>query len=131
MSWQLLARIIGAERPALPQLPRTKLCAWCHHTSSLMMNVLHPNVPAPTLAAMSTERLESDGDDTRISVTNLTPGQHYFAQMFATGPVPAGRSVIITAGARAFDKTYANDMEVHSASDCRWFISALEVRVSP
>ncbi len=29
MSWQLLARIIGAARVLLPQFPRTKLCAWC------------------------------------------------------------------------------------------------------
>lgn len=105
--------------------------AWCNQTSDLMMNVLHPNVPMPTLAAMSVQRLESDGDDTSVNVTNLTPGQHYFAQMFSTGPVPAGQSVIITAGARAFDITYSNDMELHSRSNCQWFISALEVRVSP
>lgn len=105
--------------------------AWCAHTSSLAMDVLHPNVPEPTLAAMAHTRLESDGDDSSRVVNILTGGQHYFAQMFATGPVSAGQTVIVTAGARAFDITYSNDMELHSSSDCQWFISALEIRVSP
>lgn len=105
--------------------------AWCHHNSALMMDVLHPNVPSPTVAAMARTRLESDGDDTSQVTSILTAGQHYFAQMFATGPVQAGQTVIVTAGARSTDVTYSNDMELHSRSDCQWFISSLEIRVSP
>jgi hypothetical protein len=65
-----------------------------------MMDVLHPNVPEPTLAAMAHTRPESDGDDTSRVVNILTGGQHYF-------------------------------VELHSSSDCQWFISALEIRAAP
>ncbi|MFN7978576.1 MAG: hypothetical protein U0P30_10590 [Vicinamibacterales bacterium] len=105
--------------------------AWCDHTSALMVDVLHPNVPTPTVAAMAHTRLESDGDDTSQVVNILTGGQHYFAQLFATGPVQAGQTVIVTAGAQSTDVTYSNDMELHSYSDCQWFISSLEIRIAP
>lgn len=105
--------------------------AWCSHTSALMMDVLHPNVAEPTVATMAHTRLDSDGDDASQVINILTGGQHYFAQMFATGPVPAGQTVIVTAGARSTDVTYSNDMELHSYSDCQWFISSLEIRIAP
>jgi hypothetical protein len=105
--------------------------AWCSQSSALMIDVLHPNVAEPTLAAMAHTRLDSDGDDVSQVTNLLTGGQHYFAQMFATGPVQAGQTVIVTAGARSTDVTYSNDMELHSYSDCQWFISSLEIRIAP
>jgi hypothetical protein len=104
--------------------------AQCHQHTYLMINVLHPNVPEHSLALMSTLSRETDGDDVTAD-QSLTSGQHYFAQIFSSGPVPAGQSVIITAGARSLDKCYTNDMELHSRSNFQWFISSVEVRIAP
>jgi hypothetical protein len=105
--------------------------AWCNQHNSLMMNVLHPNVPEHSLAQMSAMAKETGGDDLVAGQENLTRGQHYFAQLFSSGPVPAGQSVIITVGTRSFDICYSNDMELHSHTNFQWFISSVEVRITP
>lgn len=105
--------------------------AFCNQNNYLMMNVLHPNVPTPSLALMSNLFEDTDGDDLTADRENLTRGQHYFAQLFSSGPVPAGQSVIVTVGTRTFDKARANDMELHSWTNFQWFISSVEVRISP
>jgi hypothetical protein len=105
--------------------------AWCNQHSYLMMDVLHPNVPESSLALMSTMSKETGGDDLTASQENLGRGQHFFAQLFSSGPVPAGQRVIVTAGARTFDICRADDMELHSRSNCQWFISSVEVRIAP
>jgi hypothetical protein len=105
--------------------------AWCNQHNLLMMNVLHPNVPQASMAQMSSFGLESGGDDVSGGQSTLVPGQHYYAQLFSTGPVPAGQHVIITFGTRSFDICFENDMELHSTTDFRWFISSLEVRIAP
>jgi hypothetical protein len=105
--------------------------AWCNQHNYLMMNVLHPNVLEPSLALMSTMSRQTGGDDLSASQSNLTRGQHYFAQLFSSGPVPAGQSVIITVGTRSFDICYSNDMELHSRTNFQWFISSVEVRIAP
>jgi hypothetical protein len=105
--------------------------AWTNQNNFLMMNVLHPNVPQPSLSLMSNSYAETDGDDLNVHRENLTPGQHYFAQLFSAGPVPAGQSVVVTVGTRTFDKARANDMELHSRSNFQWFINSVEVRIAP
>ena len=105
--------------------------AWCNQNNSLMMNVLHPNVPDPSLALMANLYEETDGDDLQADRQNLTPGQHYFAHLFSSGPVPAGQTVVVTAGTRTFDIARANDMELHSRTNFQWFINSVEVRISP
>jgi hypothetical protein len=105
--------------------------AWTNQMSYLMMNVLHPNVPVSSMAQMTNMYREADGDDLSAHVELLTRGVHYSAHLFSSGPVPAGQSVVITAGARTLDIARANDMEVHSRSDCQWFISSVEVRIAP
>lgn len=105
--------------------------AWTRQTNHLMMDVLHPNVPEPSLALMSSAFEESDGDDVSFTREHLTRGQHYFAQLFSAGPVQGGESVIVTVGTRTFDKARANDMEVHSRTDFQWFINSVEVRIAP
>ncbi|HVF41259.1 MAG TPA: hypothetical protein VM939_15250 [Gemmatimonadaceae bacterium] len=104
---------------------------WCNQNNYLMMNVLHPNVPEASLALMSNLFEETDGDDLSENRENLTRGQHYFAQLFSSGPVPAGQRVFVTAGTRTFDKARANDMTVESRTNLQWFISSLQVRISP
>lgn len=104
--------------------------AWCNQHNDLMMNVLHPNVPEPSRAQMSGFSRETGGDDVTGS-QSLTRGQHFFAQLFSSGPVPAGQNVIITVGTRSFDICFTNDMELHSRSNFQWFISSVEVRISP
>ena len=105
--------------------------AWCRQKNYLMMNVLHPNVPESSLALMSNMDVDTDGDDVTRNAENLTRGQHYFAQLFSAGPVPAGQSVIVTVGTRTFDISRANDMELHSSTNFQWFINSVEVRISP
>lgn len=105
--------------------------AWCNQHNYLMMNVLHPNVPEHSVALMSTMSKKTGGDDLTASQSNLTRGQHYFAQLFSSGPVPAGQSVIITVGTRTFDICYSNDMELHSRTNFQWFISSVEARIAP
>jgi hypothetical protein len=96
-----------------------------------MMNVLHPNVPEPSLSLMSNFYVEFDGDDSTDHRENLVRGQHYFAQLFSAGPVPGGQSVVVTVGTRTFDISRANDVEVHSRSHFQWFINSVEVRIAP
>jgi hypothetical protein len=105
--------------------------AWCNQQTYLMMNVLHPNVPESSLALMSNMYKSSGGDDLTANEEHLTRGQHYFAQLFSSGPVSAGQSVIITAGTRTLDVCRANDMELHSRTNFQWFISSVEVRIAP
>lgn len=105
--------------------------AWAHQTNYLLMDVLHPNVPAASLAEMSALHADTDGDDVHVNRENLTRGQHYFAHLFSSGPVPAGQTVIVSVGTRSFDIARANDMELHSRSNFQWFINSLEVRIAP
>ncbi|HYE37530.1 hypothetical protein [Methylocaldum sp.] len=97
----------------------------------LMMNVLHSNVPEPSLALMSHFYAEFDGDDSTHHRENLTRGQHYFAQLFSAGPVLGGEHVVITVGTRTFDISGVDDVEVHSRSNFQWFINSVEVRIAP
>jgi hypothetical protein len=99
-------------------------------SNHLMLNVLHPNVPEPSFAEMSSMHVEASGDSTTHR-ENLTRGQHYFAHLFSAGPVPAGQPVLVLAGTRTFDISGTNDVEIHSASSFHWFISSVEVRISP
>jgi len=105
--------------------------SWTNQNNYLMMNVLHPNVPEPSLSLMSNFYAEFDGDDSTQHRENLTRGQHYFAQLFSAGPVPGGQSVVVTVGTRTFDISRANDVEVHSKSNFQWFINSVEVRIAP
>ncbi len=105
--------------------------SWTNQNNYLMMNVLHPNVPEPSLSLMSNFYAEFDGDDSSAHRENLTRGQHYFAQLFSAGPVPGGQSVVVTVGTRTFDISAANDVEVHSKTNFQWFINSVEVRIAP
>ena len=105
--------------------------AWCNQNNYLMMDVLQPQVPEPSLALMSHIFQETGGDDLDVTREALTRGQHYFAHLFSSGPVQAGQSVIVTAGTRTFDKGRANDMEFHSRTNFQWFINSVEVRIAP
>ena len=104
--------------------------ASCNQDNFLMMNVLHPNVTEPSLAGMSTFKSKSDGDNKFDFRENLARGQHFFAQLFSSGPVPPGHT-IVTVGTRSFDRALTNDMEVHSVSNFQWFINSVEVRIAP
>lgn len=101
-----------------------------HQTNFLMLDVLHPNVPEPSFAEMSTFTLKTDDDET-VHRENLTRGQHYFAHLFSSGPVPAGQSVVVTAGTRSFDLSGTNDVSIRSRAHFEWFVSSVEVRIAP
>jgi hypothetical protein len=99
-------------------------------TNFLKFDVLHPNVPEPSYAEMSSFSFKT-ADDHTVHREYLVRGQHYFAQLFSSGPVPAGEHIVITAGTRSFDISGTNDVEIHSRSHFEWFISSVEVRISP
>lgn len=107
---------------------------WSNSTTSqvnyLSLDVLHPNTPHISLAEMS-RFVKKTADDTHSVVNNLALGEHYFAQLRSSGPLPVGRHVVICVGTRSFDKSGANDVEIHSKSAFRWFIRSVEVRVLP
>lgn len=107
---------------------------WSDSTTSqvnfLVLDVLHPNVAEPSYAAMSSFAVRTD-DDRSYHDEYLNRGQHYYAQLFSAGPVPAGQHVVVCAGTRSLDKSFADDMTIHSKSEFRWFISSLEVRIAP
>ena len=96
----------------------------------LVLDVLHPNVAEPSYAAMSSFAVRTD-DDRSYHDEYLNRGQHYYAQLFSAGPVPAGQHVVVCAGTRSLDKSFADDMTIHSKSEFRWFVSSLEVRIAP
>jgi hypothetical protein len=99
-------------------------------TNYLKFDVLHPNVPEPSYATMSSFTHAAEGDST-VHRENLTRGQHYFAHLFSSGPVPRGEHVVITAGTRSLDVSGTDDVEIHSRSHFEWFINSVEVRISP
>ncbi len=101
-----------------------------HQTNFLTLDVLHPNVPEPSFAEMSTFTLKTDDDET-VHRENLTRGQHFFARLFSSGPVPAGQSIVVTAGTRSFDLSGSNDVSIRSRAHFEWFISSVEVRIAP
>ncbi|MET8907817.1 hypothetical protein [Micromonospora sp. NPDC004551] len=119
---------------ATHRLESTDEWGWSNsHTSQqnfLMLDVLHPSVAEPSYAAMSALD-ETTDDDESFHQEHLTRGTHYFAQLFSAGPVPADQSVIVCAGTRSFDKSGTNDVSIDSTSDFRWYISSVEVRISP
>ena len=134
-------------RPGLVEVLIDAQCVLCDHrlrtrdcwgwsdsstgqTNFLVLDVLHPNVAEPSYATMSTFGVRTD-DDHDIHEEHLSRGQHYYAQLFSAGPVPAGQTVIVCAGTRSLDTSYANDVSIHSRSDFRWFINSLEVRIAP
>ncbi|GAA4572300.1 hypothetical protein GCM10023176_34950 [Micromonospora coerulea] len=119
---------------ATHRLETTDEWGWSNsHTTQqnfLMLDVLHPNVAEPSYAEMSNLD-ETTDDDESFHQEKLTRGTHYFAQLFSAGPVPAGQSVVVCAGTRSFDKSGTNDVSIDSTSDFRWYISSVEVRISP
>ena len=131
----LVEVLIDAQCALCDHRLRTRDCwGWSDSSTSqvnfLVLDVLHPNVAEPSYAAMSTFSVRTD-DDHDIHEEHLSRGQHYYAQLFSAGPVPAGQTVIVCAGTRSLDKSYANDVSIHSTSDFRWFINSLEVRIAP
>jgi hypothetical protein len=98
-------------------------------TNYLTLDVLHPNTPDTSLAALS--RFDKSGLDFQAEATNLILGEHYFTVLRSSGPVPANKSVVVCAGTRSHDACHSSDVEVHSRSLFRWFICAVDVRVLP
>jgi hypothetical protein len=97
----------------------------------LMISVLRPAAPETQLASMHALTDETSGDDLRNVGPRLWPIQHYFAHLFSSSPVRADESIIVTAGTRSLDVVSGRNMDIHSRSDFRWFISSIEVRVVP
>jgi len=103
---------------------------WTHQYNYLSLNVFHPNVSERSLALMS--QFDADGNEDRSwKVRALTPGTHYYAHLLSNGTVQAGDTFFVGVGTRTFDKTRANDVEVHSRSNFQWLIRSAEVRVVP
>jgi hypothetical protein len=104
--------------------------AWTNQVNYLNMQVLHPNVPDLSLAAMSTFSYESD-DEGAVEQENLVPNQHYYAHLVSAGQVPAGESVVVVAGTRTFHISRADDIRLRTTSIVSWHIQSIEIRVVP
>jgi hypothetical protein len=89
------------------------------------MSSPYPYQPPYVIAAVS------HGDDYLLDDEYLIRGQHYFAQLFSSGPVPAAQSVVVTVGTRSFDLAHLNDMSFHGRSNFQWFINSVQIRISP
>jgi hypothetical protein len=104
---------------------------WCHQRNYFLLDVMHPDVPEPSLALMSEFQAGFGSEGRSYHQENLEFGQHYFAAMGSTGPVPAGQSVVVAVGTRTLDVAAADDIEVHSRTEFLWLINSIEVRVTP
>ena len=103
---------------------------WTHQFNYLSLNVFHPNIAERSLALLS--QFDAEGNEDRTwSVRALTPGTHYYAHLLTDGTVQAGDTFFVGVGTRTFDKTRADDVEVHSRSNFQWLIRSAEVRVVP
>ena len=96
------------------------------HRNYLVLRVLHPNAPEPAMALMEDYSYSTDSDE-RFVRENLIRGQHYYAQLLSSGPVPAGQSVVVEVGTRSWDVVSVND---GNRSRFHWFISSVEVRIA-
>jgi hypothetical protein len=96
----------------------------------LMLRVLHPNSPESSYALMDNFSIETSSDEA-VDREVLIRGQHYYAQLFSSGPVPGGQSVVIEVGTRSWDVSTTNDVEIHSRSNYHWFINSVQVRIAP
>jgi hypothetical protein len=99
-------------------------------TNYLTLDVLHPNTPDTSLAALSDFHKDT-GDSTNTQTQNLILGEHYFTVLRSNGALPAGKSVVLCVGTRSHDRCHSSDVAIHSRSLFRWFIRAVEVRVLP
>ncbi|MGH2719457.1 MAG: hypothetical protein ACRDJU_12890 [Actinomycetota bacterium] len=101
---------------------------WTSHNNYLTFMVYHPNTPTRALAQMAFFH-ESGSDDHTWTEQSLTPGAHYYALLTTDGAVEEGDTVFASVGTRSMDLSYANDVDVHNASDFRWLIRTAEVRI--
>lgn len=102
---------------------------WTDQTNYLSVHVLHPNVPEPSLAAMS--HFHDEDISTTVHREYLIPGQHYFAHLISAGTVTPGQSVAILVGTHNFEICRANDVGYHSDTSFHWLIKSVEVRIRP
>jgi hypothetical protein len=92
------------------------------------MQVIHPNVFAPTFSLAS--QMTYDGDSEVFLDHRHLPGGHKLqTRMVSEGVINAGDMVMVAVGCRSEDQAYSNDMEVHSESIFAWFIPRVHVRI--
>ncbi len=99
---------------------------WTHQTNYLTAQVLHPDVPDRSLAAMS--YFQNDDVETHAEETNLITGHHYFMHVLTTGTVLAGQSVAILVGTRNWETCFCDDVGYESETNFQWDIRSVEVR---
>jgi hypothetical protein len=97
----------------------------------IMMSLLSPYASETQLALMDHSETYVNGDDSSTHNNHLNTVQHYFAHFFSSEPVRAGESIYVTVGTRSMEIASAHNMDLHSQSDYRWFISSVEVHIVP
>ena len=100
---------------------------WTQQYHYLTMNAYHPAMTARSLAAMS--EFYKEGEDGSYHQRPLTPGTHYYGHLVSDGAVQAGDTFFVGVGIRSFDRSRANDVEVHSRSNFQWLIRTAEIRI--
>jgi hypothetical protein len=102
---------------------------WTQQYHYLTLNAYHPATPDRLLASVS--EFYKEGEDGSFSVRPLTPGADYYGHVLSTGVVQSGDVFFVGVGIRSFDRSRANDVEVHSRSNFQWLIRSVEIRVVP
>lgn len=105
--------------------------AYAHLSSHIIISLLHADGPETQFHRMDERTEVTQGDNLSIEHIRLYPVQHYFATLFSSAPVRAGRSIVVAVGTRSLDIGAAQDMDHHSRSNYQWFISSVEVRIVP
>ena len=100
---------------------------WTQQYRYFSLNAYHPAMTNRALASVS--EFYKEGTDGSFSVRALTPGQHYYSHLVTDGAVAAGDTFFVGVGTRSFDRSRANDVEVHSKSNFIWLVRSVEIRV--
>jgi hypothetical protein len=98
----------------------------------LMATVFHSTGPDTMIFGVEPQfKWHTDGDDLSVQRQNLVYLQHYRADFYTAEPVRGGESIIVTVGTRDVDYGGAHNMDLHSDSNFRWLIKAVQVRIEP
>lgn len=98
--------------------------------NSLFVEILHPNAPEQSHAAMSFFEKDTDSDG-NWNFSNLTRGQSYYAQLIGSGPIAAGEHVVILIGTTTFFSSIVDDVKTSGTPSFRWFINSVQLRTLP
>ncbi len=100
---------------------------WTQQYHYFTLMPYHPSFPGRSLCSMV--QFYKEGEDGTFSERPLAVGAHYYSHFLTEGFVAAGDTFFVGIGIRSFDRSRANDVEVHSKSNFQWLVRSAEIRV--